>query len=68
MPDGQKHLLIVDDETALREAVAERLTEHGFAVEQADSGEQAYRLYGEVRPAVAAAREMSHVFSPSMLG
>jgi len=41
MSDGQKHLLIVDDETALREAVAERLTDHGFLVEQADSGEAA---------------------------
>ena len=26
---------------ALREAIAERLTDQGFAVEQADSGEQA---------------------------
>ena len=41
MSEGQKHLLIVDDETALREAVAERLVDHGFVVEQADSGEQA---------------------------
>ena len=47
MPDGQKHLLIVDDETALREAVAERLSEHGFAVEQADSGEQALQRLAE---------------------
>jgi two-component system response regulator AtoC len=41
MPEPPKHLLIVDDEKALREAVAERLTDHGFAVEQADSGEAA---------------------------
>ena len=41
MAEGQKHLLIVDDEPALREAIAERLTDHGFIVEQADSGEQA---------------------------
>jgi two-component system response regulator AtoC len=41
MPDGQKHLLIVDDESALREAIAERLADHGFVVEQAASGEQA---------------------------
>src|SRR5574339_608944 len=47
MPDGQKHLLIVDDETALREAVAERMSEHGFAVEQADSGEQALQRLAE---------------------
>src|SRR6187200_488067 len=41
MPENQKHLLIVDDETALRSAIAERLTDHGFAVEQAGSGEDA---------------------------
>src|SRR5512145_3424637 len=41
MSDTQKHLLIVDDEKALREAIAERLTDHGFVVEQAASGEQA---------------------------
>ena len=41
MSESQKHLLIVDDEKPLREAIAERLTDQGFAVEQADSGEQA---------------------------
>src|SRR5918992_4637183 len=41
MPDPPKHLLIVDDEKALREAIAERLTDHGFIVEQAASGENA---------------------------
>ncbi|MEO7276075.1 MAG: sigma-54 dependent transcriptional regulator [Vicinamibacterales bacterium] len=41
MTDSPKHLLIVDDETALREAIAERLVDHGFQVEQASSGEQA---------------------------
>src|SRR4029453_18204524 len=41
MTDGQKHLLIVDDETPLREAIAEQLSDQGFLVEQATSGEQA---------------------------
>jgi DNA-binding NtrC family response regulator len=41
MPEGRKHLLIVDDEPALREAIAERLTDHGFVVEQTGSGEDA---------------------------
>src|SRR6188508_2170150 len=41
MSEGQKHLLLVDDEAALREAIAERLADHGFVVEQAASGEQA---------------------------
>jgi two-component system response regulator PilR (NtrC family) len=41
MSESQKHLLIVDDEKALREAIAERLADQGFVVEQADSGEQA---------------------------
>jgi two-component system response regulator PilR (NtrC family) len=35
------HLLLVDDEAALREVMAERLAEHGFRVEQAGSGEEA---------------------------
>ncbi len=41
MPETQKHLLIVDDEAALREAIAERLADQGFLVEQAGSGEDA---------------------------
>jgi DNA-binding NtrC family response regulator len=41
MADTQKHLLIVDDEGALRSAIAERLADHGFVVEQASSGEEA---------------------------
>ena len=41
MSDSPKHLLIVDDEAPLREAIAERLTDHGFVVEQAGSGEEA---------------------------
>ena len=41
MTESRKHLLIVDDETALREAIAERLGDHGFIVEQAASGEEA---------------------------
>ncbi len=41
MTESQKHLLLVDDESALREAIAERLGEHGFLVEQAATGEQA---------------------------
>jgi DNA-binding NtrC family response regulator len=41
MAEPEKHLLIVDDEGPLREAIAERLADHGFVVEQASSGEQA---------------------------
>ena len=47
MPDTQKHLLIVDDESALRSAVAERLADHGFSVEQAGSGEEAVERLAE---------------------
>ncbi|MEN3340086.1 MAG: hypothetical protein V7647_3762 [Acidobacteriota bacterium] len=47
MSDGQKHLLIVDDENALREAIAERLGDHGFVVEQAGSGEAALQRLAE---------------------
>src|SRR5687767_11102841 len=41
MTDSPKHLLIVDDEQALREVVAEQLTDAGYDVQQAGSGEQA---------------------------
>lgn len=41
MPEKPVHLLLVEDETALREATAERLEEHGYQVEQAESGEAA---------------------------
>jgi DNA-binding NtrC family response regulator len=37
----ERHILIVEDEAPLREAVAERLTDRGFHVEQAGSGEDA---------------------------
>jgi DNA-binding NtrC family response regulator len=41
MAEIQKHLLLVEDEAPLREAVAERLADQGFSVVQAASGEQA---------------------------
>ena len=41
MPHNQKHLLLVEDESALRQAIAEQLTDRGFHVQQVDSGEAA---------------------------
>ncbi len=41
MTDSPKHLLLVDDEEALRKVVAERLSDRGFEVQQAASGELA---------------------------
>ena len=41
MTEKQVHLLLVEDEEALREATAERLEEHGFRVVQVESGEEA---------------------------
>src|SRR4051812_43407372 len=41
MPDPIRHLLLVEDEAALREAVAEQLTDRGYHVVQAESGEMA---------------------------
>src|SRR5436309_6922250 len=41
MADTQKHLLFVDDEAPLREAIAEQLGDRGYHVEQAESGEVA---------------------------
>src|SRR5262245_35586583 len=41
MPDPTKHLLLVEDETALRQVIAEQLSDRGYHVVQADSGEAA---------------------------
>jgi len=41
MTDQTRHLLLVEDELALREAVAEQLSDRGYHVEQAGSGETA---------------------------
>ncbi|MGE5815616.1 MAG: sigma-54-dependent transcriptional regulator [Acidobacteriota bacterium] len=47
MTDSAKHLLLVDDEEALRDVVAERLAERGFEVQQAASGEAALEKLAE---------------------
>src|SRR6266850_3537915 len=41
MPDSSKHVLLVEDEAPLRQAVAEQLADRGYQVVQADSGETA---------------------------
>src|SRR5437868_2122358 len=41
MADSTKHLLLVEDEAPLRQAIAEQLGDRGYHVEQADSGEGA---------------------------
>ncbi len=41
MADGSAHLLLVEDEAALREAIAEQLSQHGFRVVAAGTGEDA---------------------------
>ena len=47
MPETRKHLLLVEDEAQLRQTLAERLAEHGFEVEQADTGERAIQQLAE---------------------
>jgi DNA-binding NtrC family response regulator len=47
MAESKKHLLLVDDEAPLREVLADRLAEHGFEVEQADTGERAIEQLAE---------------------
>src|ERR1700747_3611167 len=47
MADPTRHLLLVEDESALREAVGEQLTDRGYHVEQADSGEAAIERAAE---------------------
>jgi len=41
MTETAQHILLVDDEAAFRKVMAERLTECGFRVEQAGTGEEA---------------------------
>ena len=41
MPDSLKHLLLVEDEEPLRQAIAEQLGNRGYQVQQAESGEEA---------------------------
>src|SRR5213078_2322137 len=41
MPDTTKHLLLVEDEAPLRQAIADQLSDRGYHVEQAGSGETA---------------------------
>ena len=41
MPEPQKHILLVEDEGPLRQALAEQLGDRGYRVEQVDSGENA---------------------------
>jgi two-component system, NtrC family, response regulator AtoC len=47
MAESKKHLLLVEDEAPLREALAERLGEHGFDVIQAGTGEDAIEQLAE---------------------
>ena len=47
MTDTAKHLLLVEDEAPLRQAVAEQLVDRGYRVEQADSGERALAFLTE---------------------
>src|SRR5258708_5954014 len=41
MPDSLKHLLLVEDEAPLRQAIAEQRGDRGYQVQQAESGEAA---------------------------
>jgi len=47
MADSSKHLLLVEDEGPLRQAVAEQLADRGFSVEQAETGEAALARLAE---------------------
>jgi DNA-binding NtrC family response regulator len=47
MAEATKHLLLVEDEEPLRSALAERLAEQGFEVEQVGTGERAIEQLAE---------------------
>jgi DNA-binding NtrC family response regulator len=46
-PETPSHLLLVDDEEGFRTAIAEQLTDQGFRVEQAGTGELALERLAE---------------------
>src|SRR5258708_4728371 len=47
MSDQARHVLLVEDETPLRQAIAEQLSDRGYHVEQAESGEIAVALLAD---------------------
>ena len=47
MADNPKHLLLIEDEAALREVIGEQLTDRGYHVVQAGSGEAALERLAE---------------------
>src|SRR5438876_1303298 len=47
MTDQARHVLLVEDETPLRQAIAEQLSDRGYHVEQAESGEIAVALLAD---------------------
>ncbi len=49
-PAARPEILLADDERAVRTSLAEVLTDAGFSVRTARSGEEALRLFGESRP------------------
>lgn len=47
MTEPSRHVLVVEDEAPLRQAIAEQLSDRGYRVEQADSGEIAVARLAE---------------------
>jgi hypothetical protein len=47
MSEPSKHLLLVEDEAPLREAIDEQLGDRGYQVQQAGSGEEAIERLGD---------------------
>jgi DNA-binding NtrC family response regulator len=47
MPERPRHLLLVEDEAPLREAIAAQLTDRGYAVHETGSGEEAVAKLAE---------------------
>src|SRR6187401_2570501 len=47
MTDTAKHVLLVEDEPPLRQAIAEQLSDRGYHVQEADSGEAALTYLSE---------------------
>jgi CheY-like chemotaxis protein len=64
MADPAPHVLFVDDESALRTLMAERLRDRGYEVVEAESGEKAVNLLEQFAFDVAAIPALSASSSP----
>src|SRR5258706_14220283 len=67
MPDTPFHILLVEDDASVREAVAASLRDEGYAVATAADGQQAINAFAPGTDLVIADLMMPHVDGRSLL-